>query len=411
MIWTKLCLVIVFSIFTSFISYSDQQLFRPGQEPQNVINSLLTPILLRSECTAAVDNRMGLCMPKSACLSSGGYVAGTCGYGVLSCCVYQGTCRAVVTSNETYFVSPNYPNLLTGRVDPPVCIFTLQRNPLIIKFPVCQIRIDFDEFSLAPHYNGACGNSITDSFLVSGASNFNQSGLPISGLCGEMTGQHIYLDVDPEKTDEPLLLIVNTANQQEYNRKWSIRIRQIPCKSQYRAPAGCLQYYTALNGNIESFNYRTTNLPVVTSTTPKSIQIVDTKIANNYLNNLNYGVCIAKHPRICAIRYSAIEFDFGGSLADSSTPGDKCISTQTLASDGDFLVIPFGTDQLKSNLIDRYCGQRFSPTPTAALTNADVYSYINPYVIYVHTDNNAIADANTIQNQKGFLLKYMQIPC
>lgn len=194
-----------------------------------------------------------------------------------------------------------------------------------------------------------------------------------------------------------MLLIVNTANQQEYNRKWSIRIRQIPCKSQYRgndfinylspltnematvivddfiAPAGCLQYYTALNGNIESFNYRTTNLPVVTSTTPKSIQIVDTKIANNYLNNLNYGVCIAKHPRICAIRYSAIEFDFGGSLADSSTPGDKCISTQTLASDGDFLVIPFGTDQLKSNLIDRYCGQRFSPTPTAALTNADVY--------------------------------------
>ncbi|XP_027201547.1 uncharacterized protein LOC113795558 [Dermatophagoides pteronyssinus] len=408
-----LCLWAIVLIILTLLIWNNVngQLFRPGQEPQNVINSLLTPILLRSECSAAVDNRMGLCMPKSACLSSGGYVAGTCGYGVLSCCVYQGTCRAVVTSNETYFVSPNYPNLLTGRVDPPVCIFTLQRNPLIIKFPVCQIRIDFDEFSLAPHYNGACGNSITDSFQVSGASNFNQSGLPISGICGEMTGQHIYLDVDPEKTDEPLLLIVNTANQQEYNRKWSIRIRQIPCKSQYRAPPGCLQYYTALNGNIESFNYRTTNLPVVTSTTPGSVQPVETRIANNYLNNLNYGVCIAKHPRICAIRYSAIEFDFGGSLADSSTPGDQCISTTTLASDGDFLTIPLGTDQLKSNLIDRYCGQRFSPTPTAALINADVYSYINPYVIYVHTDNNPIADGNTISNQKGFLLKYMQIPC
>src|SRR5699024_11164828 len=66
---------------------------RPGQEPTNgellelytrsllnqmqtlhpVINSLLTPIMPRSECTAAVDNRVGLCMPKSACLSSGGY--------------------------------------------------------------------------------------------------------------------------------------------------------------------------------------------------------------------------------------------------------------------------------------------------------------------------------------------------
>ncbi|OTF69211.1 hypothetical protein BLA29_012149 [Euroglyphus maynei] len=64
-----LCWVIVLTIiFALFISNSDQQLFRPGQEPQNVINSLLTPILLRSECTAAVDNRMGLCMPKSACL-------------------------------------------------------------------------------------------------------------------------------------------------------------------------------------------------------------------------------------------------------------------------------------------------------------------------------------------------------
>lgn len=44
----------------------------------------------------------------------------------------------------------------------------------------------------------------------------------------------VYLDVDPEKIEDPLLLIINTANQQEYNRKWSIRIRQIPCRSQFR---------------------------------------------------------------------------------------------------------------------------------------------------------------------------------
>ena len=102
----------------------------------------------------------------------------------------QGSCRSVVTSNETYFVSPSYPTLLTSRIDPPVCIFTLQRNPVILKLPVCQIRIDFDEFTLAPHFDGVCGNGITDSFLVSGAANFNQTGLPTTGLCGEMTGQH-----------------------------------------------------------------------------------------------------------------------------------------------------------------------------------------------------------------------------
>lgn len=102
----------------------------------------------------------------------------------------QGTCRSVITANETYFVSPQYPALHSERLDPPYCIFTLQRNSLIIKWPVCQIRLDFDEFSLAPPVTGNCGNGQTDSFIVSGATNFNQSGLPEGGLCGELTGQH-----------------------------------------------------------------------------------------------------------------------------------------------------------------------------------------------------------------------------
>lgn len=112
---------------------------------------------------------------------------------------------------------------------------------------------------------------------------------------------------------------------------------------------------------------------MITSTTPGPLPPITTKIANNYLNNLNYGICIARQPRICAIRYSAIDFDFGGALLDSSTPSDQCISTQTLASDGDFLLIPLGTDQLKTNFIDRYCGQRLSPSPQASTSNNDVY--------------------------------------
>lgn len=201
--------------------------------------------------------------------------------------------------------------------------------------------------------------------------------------------------MDPDKTDDPLLLIVNTANQQEYNRKWSIRIRQIPCKSQYRgkfgklfksyltdfdylshlAPPGCLQYYTGLAGNVESFNYRTTNLPVTTSTTAASvIAPADLKIANNYLNNLNYGVCVARQPRMCAIKWQAIDFDFGGSLVGSSTPSENCASGQgTLSADGDYFLIPFGTDQTKSHYSDRFCGQRFSSAVTQSTTNTDVY--------------------------------------
>lgn len=66
----------------------------------------------------------------------------------------------------------------------------------------------------------------------------------------------MYLDVDPDDTTEPLLFIINTSNEEVYNRKWSIRIRQIPCHSQYKAVPGCLQTYSGPEGIIESFNYR-----------------------------------------------------------------------------------------------------------------------------------------------------------
>ena len=178
-------------------------------------------ISIISECLTSADNRAGICMSKATCLSSGGIVAGQCGI-LGTCCIYQGSCRAVINANETYFVSPNYPNVQQERLDPPVCIFTLQRQNLIQKWPVCQIRIDFDEFALAPPVNGTCGG-LTDSFVISGASNFNATGLPETGICGDLAGQHMYVNVDPTNTAEPLLLVVNTANEQRYTRKWSIR--------------------------------------------------------------------------------------------------------------------------------------------------------------------------------------------
>lgn len=148
----------------------------------------LTPLSIKETCTTASDNRAGVCMPKKACLASGGYVAGTCGI-LGSCCVYQGTCRTIIAANETYFVSPAFPSMHKERLDPPICIFTLQRSAHSSKWPICQFRLSFDEFSLAPPINGTCGGR-TDSFIVSGAVNFNTSGLPPTGVCGDMSGQH-----------------------------------------------------------------------------------------------------------------------------------------------------------------------------------------------------------------------------
>lgn len=115
-------------------------------------------------------------------------MAGSCGL-LGACCVFQGTCKTIMAANETYFVSPAFPALHKDRLDPPICIFTVHRNQHQIKWPVCQFKLNFDEFSLAPPINGTCGGK-TDSFIVSGAVNFNSSGLPTAGICGDMSGQH-----------------------------------------------------------------------------------------------------------------------------------------------------------------------------------------------------------------------------
>ena len=138
---------------------------------------------------------------------------------------------------------------------------------------------------------------------------------------------------------------------------------------------------------MESFNYRTTNLPVTTTSTVPPlngpggiVQPFSTEIAANYLNNLNYGVCVGRLPRMCAIKWQAIEFDFGGvstTTPGTSTPGDQCVSKGVgggaLVPDADFILIPFGTDQTKAAYVERYCGQKLSSNPLGSSSNDDVY--------------------------------------
>ncbi|XP_054166099.1 uncharacterized protein LOC128963611 [Oppia nitens] len=413
------------------IESTGAQLFRPGYEPQSIINSLLTPALypVRSECVATADSRTGLCMPKAACLSSGGYVANTCNF-VLSCCIYQGTCRSVITANETYFVSPQYPALHTERLDPPYCIFTLQRNSPFIKWPVCQVRLDFEEFSLAPPVMGSCGNGTTDSFIVSGASTFNQSGLPVDGVCGELTGQHMYLDVDSNNINDPLLLVINTANEQQYNRKWSIRIQQIPCQSPFRAPPGSLQYYTTPSGTIESFNYRGITKaspilppgqffqPIYPNVGIGGLQSSSQLPSPNYYNNMHYGITIAKQPKMCGIRWSADTMDFGGeNVGTGFTETNSCIFVNIDEDRGDYITIPGSSRNGKTFLVNRFCGQRLTPeiNSQGSTINEDVISYMKPFVLFVHSDPNPLLNPNTqpgapLYSQKGFRLFYQQIP-
>lgn len=76
---------------------------------------------------------------------------------------------------------------------------------------------------------------------------------------------------------------------------------------------------------------------------------------------------------MCSVKWNAIEFDYGGNSASSSTLGTDCLRANN-NNDADFLTIPFGTDLYKRQYVDRYCGQRFSSSyQQVSTTNDDVY--------------------------------------
>lgn len=85
------------------------------------------------------------------------------------------TCNMVSAANETEFVNPSYPS---GEVGTGTCEVTITKTP-----DICQLRLDFLEFSLAPPDDqGLCN---VDSFMVR-----TTVGENLPQLCGENNGQH-----------------------------------------------------------------------------------------------------------------------------------------------------------------------------------------------------------------------------
>lgn len=57
------------------------------------------------------------------------------------------------------------------------------------------------------------------------------------------------------------MISIDTNSEYATDRRWNIRIQQIPCDSTSKAPNGCLQYYNTVSGTVTSFNYGTTQNP------------------------------------------------------------------------------------------------------------------------------------------------------
>nr|XP_033339572.1 uncharacterized protein LOC117228032 isoform X1 [Megalopta genalis] len=323
-----------------------------------------------SQCMAS-NNLNGTCFTRRECREYGGTASGSCANGLGICCVFQKSCGSTTNVNNTYFTNPEYPKTYdrTGR-----CTITVQR----CNSNICQLRLDFLEFDLAfPNIDGICD---LDLFLVSGSST------SVPRICGENANQHVYMDFNGAT---PIMLSIDTNSEYSTDRRWNIRIQQIPCDSTSRAPNGCLQYYTGTSDVVTSFNYGR-------SPNPRAPGAATRQIANT-----NYGVCVRMAQGYCAIEWSqttnnsfSVSGDTGSvdgliGTVDAEEKGENCTT--------DFVIVPHPFQNGMEINTDRFCGNGFT-TKT---------SFSKPFVLYVVTDRNETLD---LEN-RGFSLTYRQLPC
>ncbi|XP_017840026.2 uncharacterized protein LOC108597920 [Drosophila busckii] len=320
---------------------------------------------------------MGTCMINGECKDNKGVAAGQCSSITQQavCCIYQRTCGASTSYNNTYFYNSNYPAPYAGG----------GRCSIVITPPdstICQLRVDFLALSLAPPTgDGLC---TTDALTISGGAS------QVPTICGENSGQHIYVDFNGVS---PITISVATSGGYTFNRQWQFQTRMIGCTSATLAPAGCLQFHTATSGTIASFNYVS-----AASSALNSIGVQGTR----QLSNMRYGICIRKASGVCSITYSQVGSDaYSFTMTnDVGAVDPTLLATSAVQSQDcttDYIVIPAPSQGGVMLPSDRFCGLGLVTTTSSA----------KPFVVYAVTDSNEELDISN----RGFYLSYSQNSC
>ncbi|XP_058446924.1 uncharacterized protein LOC131427595 [Malaya genurostris] len=230
------------------------------------------------------------------------------------------------------------------------CAYTIRA----INLRICQLRLDFNSFNLAPPTIDPYPVCSTDTLSIQNL-DFN--------LCGENSGQHVYVPFSPTLAEMTLAINFNLGTRLPGQTApyWNIRVQQLECpigvsyaKFAIRtesailaktfhhdlaslAPTGCLQFHTALTGVIKSFNFN---------------------MGGPYIGDMHYAICFRRLRTNTALKLYADVFD----LASNDDVGydDSCFSRiETVGRSEDYLLIPNGETVVDGNTIraTRFCGQ------------------------------------------------------
>jgi len=371
--WT-LCLFFVASVATAM-----------PQNKKGKAFSLFSVVTFPNvECTTTMTPAMkGTCVTQEECQNTGNTVAtasGNCASGFGVCCFRRITEPGAVTESLTHIESEGFPTPVAALTAAPVTPVA-RAFPIMTDSSVCAVKFDFINVQLAdPTAAGVCGDALT---VATPARNPGAGFVP-GALCGVLTGQHMYVDVNTAGGAMAATININTDNTAG-NRFWKILVQRIACDSPDLPPAGCLQFFTGLSGMITSFN---------------GARMGD---AHQMIQNQQYRVCIKRGAGMCGVRYREAAgtidaFALGKDDNNAGNAGDNdgptgIGATCTAAAHTFITVQPIG----------KICGSVFSPKQGQAKTSPVTST---EFGLTVTAPNAVATEAGT-----GFNLIYSQVAC
>jgi len=362
--------------------------------------SLFNVIQFKNEgCQAVSDTTLqGVCYTSQECSDLGGTGDGNCANGFGTCCIIivsgtTGNCGGTVTQNCSFIQNVDYPSAETAAQ---TCTYMVTK----CSSEICQIRLDFVTTGLGQPTSttGACTAGTTDTLTITpGAGSLAGADPPV--LCGTLTGQHVYLDAGTGTNAATLALQSVVASSADSTKNWRIKVSQIECSSRWRAPAGCLQYYTGVNNVFTSFNWDGTS----TSARQLAAQ--------------NFKICFRQEEGMCKINYNespigdssmnAFELGASANIGMAQHRMDRCCTAINSC-----LHINGAEEQTENDFenLDVFCGDVLNNAWAAIGSNGgNTPSTVTASAIPFEIQH--IANGASVGARAGFSLQATQVPC
>ncbi|KAK9685464.1 hypothetical protein QE152_g38016 [Popillia japonica] len=308
LLFLLLYIQLMYICYGSFIELTDM-----SDNLANIWSNRIPTYSHQTKCTdGGTTASEGVCKTRTQCLLSGGVPRGRCGL-LSTCCTYD----RVRSSNSkvSYFSSTD-----VQFTESPISFNVIRMNS-----NVCQLRLDFVEFDLAPVNRTQIGSNTGQTIYQCSVDNFYViPGANIPQLCGDNTAQHLYINM-PAELRNVTLNVKYTIRSSDLPR-WNIKITQLQC------PRVTDKFVTIENGVAEDF---------LMIAPQGCLQYYTKERINAYASNQEYAICFKRTDYYCGISFTIRDLRLNSDLSTTCR---------------DFLMVPglqIGTEVRDNNKLCR----------------------------------------------------------